>query len=78
MILRKNASFYSAVLVEARESKKILNRFHVVLWPLFHYLVWTNDNDGRSEKQYWEDYVAVNRQFAEVIAAQYRPGDVSK
>lgn len=52
--------------------------FHVVLWPLFHYLVWTNDNDGRSEKQYWEDYVAVNRQFAEVIAAQYRPGDISK
>ncbi|KAI8091282.1 glycosyltransferase family 20-domain-containing protein [Gilbertella persicaria] len=47
-----------------------------VLWPLFHYLVWTNDADGRSEKQYWEDYVAVNRQFAEIIAAKYRPGDI--
>ncbi|CAO3656283.1 unnamed protein product [Mucor hiemalis] len=47
-----------------------------ILWPLFHYLVWTNDTDGRAEKQYWEDYVAVNRQFAEVIASQYRPGDI--
>ena len=45
---------------------------------MFHYLVWTNDTDGRAEKQYWEDYVAVNRQFAEVIASQYRAGDISK
>lgn len=50
----------------------------LVLWPLFHYLVWTNDSDGRSEKHNWEDYVAVNRQFAETIAANYQPGDVSK
>ncbi|KAI8353296.1 glycosyltransferase family 20-domain-containing protein [Choanephora cucurbitarum] len=47
-----------------------------VLWPLFHYLVWTNDTDGRSEKKYWEDYVAVNRVFADTIASQYKPGDV--
>ncbi|KAK4518855.1 copper-binding transcription factor [Mucor velutinosus] len=47
-----------------------------VLWPLFHYLVWTNDSDGRSEKHNWEDYVAVNRQFADTIAANYQPGDV--
>ncbi|KAI9247557.1 glycosyltransferase family 20-domain-containing protein [Helicostylum pulchrum] len=47
-----------------------------VLWPLFHYLVWTNDSNGKSEKQYWEDYVAVNHQFAQVIASQYRPGDI--
>lgn len=52
--------------------------YNIVLWPLFHYLVWTNDSNGLAEKQYWEDYVAVNRQFAETIAAQYRPGDISK
>lgn len=51
---------------------------YIVLWPLFHYLVWTNDSNGKSEKQYWEDYVAVNHQFAQVIASQYRPGDISK
>ncbi|KAI7908009.1 glycosyltransferase family 20-domain-containing protein [Cokeromyces recurvatus] len=47
-----------------------------VLWPLFHYLVWTNDSDGTAERQYWEDYVAVNRQFADTIASNYRPGDI--
>jgi trehalose 6-phosphate synthase/phosphatase len=31
-----------------------------------------------AEKQYWEDYVAVNQQFAQTIAAHYRPGDISK
>lgn len=40
--------------------------------------MWTNDIDGRSEKHDWEDYVAVNRQFAETIAHNYQPGDVSK
>ncbi|KAI8882368.1 glycosyltransferase family 20 protein [Backusella circina FSU 941] len=47
-----------------------------ILWPLFHYLVWSNKSDGRSEKQYWADYVAVNQQFADTVAANYRPGDV--
>jgi trehalose 6-phosphate synthase/phosphatase len=49
-----------------------------ILWPLFHYLVWSNKSDGRTEKQYWADYVSVNQQFADTIAANYRPGDVSK
>ncbi|KAG1227649.1 hypothetical protein G6F68_019575 [Rhizopus microsporus] len=47
-----------------------------VLWPLFHYLVWSSDSDGMTEKQYWEDYVAVNQQFAQTIAAHYRSGDI--
>ncbi|KAI8973032.1 glycosyltransferase family 20-domain-containing protein [Pilobolus umbonatus] len=47
-----------------------------VLWPLFHYLVWTNDSNGMAEKQYWKDYVSVNSQFAQVVAQHYRPGDV--
>ncbi|SAM07399.1 hypothetical protein [Absidia glauca] len=47
-----------------------------VLWPLFHYIVWTSATDGRAEKQFWADYVAVNQQFADTIVAHYRPGDI--
>ncbi|KAI8096191.1 glycosyltransferase family 20-domain-containing protein [Halteromyces radiatus] len=47
-----------------------------VLWPLFHYIVWANATDGRSEKKFWADYVAVNQQFADTIVANYRPGDI--
>ncbi|KAI8374198.1 glycosyltransferase family 20-domain-containing protein [Radiomyces spectabilis] len=47
-----------------------------VLWPLFHYLVWSNVTDGRAEKANWADYVAVNRQFADTIIAHYKHGDV--
>lgn len=50
----------------------------LVLWPLFHYIVWTSATDGRAEKQFWADYVAVNQQFADTIVAHYRPGDISK
>ncbi|KAJ2957371.1 hypothetical protein NQZ79_g6913 [Umbelopsis isabellina] len=45
------------------------------LWPLFHYLTWNDASDGRAEKANWEDYVAVNKQFAECIVSNYRPGD---
>ncbi|KAI8581243.1 hypothetical protein K450DRAFT_233828 [Umbelopsis ramanniana AG] len=45
------------------------------LWPLFHYLTWSKASDGREEKVNWEDYVAVNTQFAQCIASQYRQGD---
>jgi trehalose 6-phosphate synthase/phosphatase len=45
---------------------------------LFHYIVWENATDGRSEKQFWADYVAVNQQFADTIVANYQQGDISK
>jgi trehalose-6-phosphate synthase len=47
------------------------------LWPLFHYLTWSKASDGREEKVNWEDYVAVNTQFAQCIASHYRQGDKS-
>lgn len=47
-----------------------------VLWPLFHYIVWANATDGRAEKQFWADYVAVNQQFADTIVKNYQPGDL--
>ncbi|KAF7729031.1 threalose-6-phosphate phosphatase [Apophysomyces ossiformis] len=47
-----------------------------VLWPLFHYVVWSTATDGRAEKRNWADYVAVNQQFADTIVANYRQGDI--
>ncbi|KAG0185999.1 threalose-6-phosphate phosphatase [Apophysomyces sp. BC1034] len=47
-----------------------------VLWPLFHYVVWSTATDGRAEKRNWADYVAVNQQFADTIVANYREGDI--
>lgn len=41
-------------------------------------MTWSNDSDGMAEKQYWQDYVAVNQQFTQTIASHYRPGDISK
>ncbi|HET9299908.1 MAG TPA: bifunctional alpha,alpha-trehalose-phosphate synthase (UDP-forming)/trehalose-phosphatase, partial [Candidatus Polarisedimenticolaceae bacterium] len=43
-----------------------------VLWPLFHYSM---DRIPR-DPQDWDVYQHVNRRFAEVVAAQIRPGDL--
>ncbi|KAF9103833.1 threalose-6-phosphate phosphatase [Mortierella sp. AM989] len=47
-----------------------------VLWPLFHYILWDEATDGRTEKKNWDDYVFVNQQFANTILEQYRTGDI--
>ncbi|KAI8867126.1 hypothetical protein GQ42DRAFT_167882 [Ramicandelaber brevisporus] len=47
------------------------------LWPLLHYTSWGGKGDGRADgNQFWGDYVAVNRLFAEAIAREYRSGDI--
>ena len=43
-----------------------------VLWPLFHYV--TDRMPVRSDD--WATYVRVNERFADVVAEQYRPGDL--
>ncbi len=43
-----------------------------VLWPLFHYLL----DQIPLYVQDWEPYAEVNERFAEVVAEQYRPGDL--
>jgi trehalose 6-phosphate synthase/phosphatase len=43
-----------------------------VLWPLFHYLL----DQMPLQVSDWDAYVEVNERFAEVVAAQYRPGDL--
>jgi trehalose 6-phosphate synthase/phosphatase len=43
-----------------------------VLWPLFHYLL----DQVPLQASDWDAYVEANEHFAEVVAAQYRPGDL--
>ncbi|KAI8148422.1 glycosyltransferase family 20-domain-containing protein [Fennellomyces sp. T-0311] len=44
-----------------------------VLWPVLHYVMWA---ETVAEKKFWEDYVAVNRVFAEQVAKHYEEGDI--
>ena len=43
-----------------------------VLWPLFHYLL----DQVPLHVADWDAYVEANESFAEVVAANYRPGDL--
>ena len=43
-----------------------------VLWPLFHYLLDRIPMHARD----WEAYKKVNQRFADLVVAQYEPGDV--
>ncbi|KAI8968342.1 glycosyltransferase family 20-domain-containing protein [Mycotypha africana] len=47
-----------------------------VLWPVFHYLVQTSSSDSRAEKRHWDNYVAVNRQFADTVIERYQTNDI--
>ena len=49
----------------------------LVLWPLFHYLLW-NETDGREEDIWWKDFVYMNELFAQRIIHLYKPGDIGK
>ncbi|MBK7874902.1 MAG: bifunctional alpha,alpha-trehalose-phosphate synthase (UDP-forming)/trehalose-phosphatase [Planctomycetes bacterium] len=43
-----------------------------VLWPLFHYML---GHVGHASND-WDTYVAVNRRYAELAAAEWKPGDL--
>ncbi|XP_074290023.1 putative alpha,alpha-trehalose-phosphate synthase [UDP-forming] 7 [Silene latifolia] len=46
------------------------------LWPLFHYMLpFSAGNGGRFERSLWEDYVSVNRLFAEKVIEVLNPDD---
>ncbi|KAH8553826.1 glycosyltransferase family 20-domain-containing protein [Umbelopsis sp. PMI_123] len=47
-----------------------------VLWPLFHYVLWSDVTNGSAENQYWKDYVKVNEAYTEAIIDVYKPGDI--
>ncbi|KAJ3120370.1 threalose-6-phosphate phosphatase [Nowakowskiella sp. JEL0407] len=46
------------------------------LWPLFHYVLWDSASNSQLDESNWLAYQAVNQKFAEVIAQQYKPGDL--
>ncbi|KAJ3049258.1 threalose-6-phosphate phosphatase [Rhizophlyctis rosea] len=46
------------------------------LWPLFHYIQWDSSTTSANEAKYWQDYVDVNKSFADAIVDAYEPGDL--
>jgi hypothetical protein len=54
----------------------ILTVIIVVLWPMFHYILWDTATDGREETNNWTQYVKVNERFTDKIVELYKPGDI--
>ncbi|KAJ1964032.1 hypothetical protein IWQ62_003044 [Dispira parvispora] len=46
------------------------------LWPLLHYIPWDNVADPKKDVHYWDDYLAVNRLYADAVLSTYQEGDV--
>ncbi|KAI9281131.1 glycosyltransferase family 20-domain-containing protein [Sporodiniella umbellata] len=44
-----------------------------VLWPVMHYMMWS---DNVNEVSFWQDYVKVNKIYAEEVIGQYKEGDI--
>jgi trehalose 6-phosphate synthase/phosphatase len=64
-------------LVAVPLSTDLVTRFYEgfsngVLWPLFHYLL----EQIPLQVSDWDGYVEANQAFADVVVAQYRPGDM--
>jgi trehalose 6-phosphate synthase/phosphatase len=64
-------------LVGVPLSNDLVTRFYEgfsngVLWPLFHYLL----EQIPLQVSDWEGYVEANQAFADVVVAQYQPGDM--
>ena len=47
-----------------------------ILWPMFHHIVPDNPQSSLYVEISWKHYIAVNRAFAELIAENYKPGDL--
>lgn len=68
---------HSRGIVPVHLSKDQIDRYYHgfsnrVLWPLFHYLI----DRVPVHAAGWEAYREVNTAFADVVAAQYQPGDL--
>jgi len=49
----------------------------IVLWPLFHYLLWQDvATEYASADSHYPYYESANAAFARKIAEVYRPGDL--
>ncbi len=61
------------VLLSKREVRGFYDdTSNAVLWPVFHYFLDNIPPDAGS----WETYRSVNQKFAQLVAEEYRPGDV--
>ena len=72
-----NRQLASQRLVGVPLTNELVSRYYEgysngVLWPLFHYLL----DQVPLQASDWDAYVQANEQFAEVVAGQYRPGDL--
>ncbi|CAO3600305.1 unnamed protein product [Absidia cylindrospora] len=47
-----------------------------MLWPLLHYIIWSDATDGRLESKQWEAYAAVNQKYSDLVIDHHQPGDV--
>ncbi|ORX61185.1 hypothetical protein BCR36DRAFT_315559 [Piromyces finnis] len=47
-----------------------------IIWKAFHYQLPEYPKSANKEQQWWNDYKEVNEKFAEVIAKNYKPGDI--
>ena len=67
------AQRFVPVALSAAEVSRFYDGFsNAVIWPLFHYLL----DRIPLEPPGWDMYQYVNEKFADVVAAQYQPGDV--
>lgn len=65
-----------AVHVKDDDFTKCYNRYcKQILWPIFHYQVPDNPKDTAYLDHSYPQYLAVNRAFADVVIANYKPGD---
>lgn len=75
--LSSNLSCYPVFMEEKVASGHYDNYCKTDLWPLFHYILWDNNNVQKLQDQnFWDEYVAANQAFADALVHVYRPGDI--
>ncbi|EPY51456.1 trehalose-6-phosphate phosphatase Tpp1 [Schizosaccharomyces cryophilus OY26] len=75
--LSKGEDDEEVVLCESRSSQsRWLAYAENVIRPLIHYKYWPSTEVDENEEQWWNDYVTMNKAFAEKIYESYTPGDL--
>lgn len=70
---KQSKSFHGLLLLYYR----VLNKLNLVLWPLFHYLLWQDvATEYASADSHYPFYESANAAFARRIAEVYKPGDL--
>jgi hypothetical protein len=77
-VIAKQVIFLNWLLVCCEKLCSSNSEIFIVLWPLFHYIMWNDATDGRREAREWKAYHHVNQQFANAVIENYRKDDISK